>query len=386
MHLLKNGVLAALLLATSALAVDLVELKDGRVLEVDKAKLQGDKLYVELHLPGKNQLIGYTIKVEKVVPEFVFYVWLESLNPKKPEAHKDLAQWARKRGLFRHAWKAYEIAAASDPGFKAGLEKLKKTMHEEEATWNFNEAYRLFKENDVKAARVRVERVLEEFADTEETGRAKELLNVIKEREQFLSEQKRQDEIARRSRKHRRTMDKYLDRIRKADRHVQRARLKYTADAKRRLTWAAYAYRKAALAYAELLLIVEVDDLRFLLKGLLEDLDTRLVRTFLKLGDLRYLTGDTAGALDAAHEVLAISPGHKEAKNLRARVLDRGSGVGDLRGDTYSYRIPSYVRRYGLIHGHGLRTRFGGVHVGHHRPHAYPYPTRVYGVGLYYCR
>ncbi len=364
MRLQINGALAAFLIATVASApafgVEIVELKSGRVIEANKTELRGDKLYVELHLPGKNQLVGYTIAVHKVIPEFIFYVRLEKLSSDKPEAHKDLGDWARKQGLFRHALKAYEIAGAADADFMATFGELTEKLHEEEATWTFDEAYRLFKLNDVKEARLRVERVLEDFKDTKEVGRAKELLNIIKEREQFLSEQRRQEEVAKRARKHKRAMDKQIDRVRKADRQVSRVRLKYIADAKRRLQWAAYAYRKAAMEFSELLLVVEVDELRVMLRGLLTDLDDRMVRTFLKLGDIRLISGDGPGALDAAHEVLSIIPSHEGAKGLRERVLD-GESRADVRGDLRSYSFPSYVRnRYLIPYAGNFARRYYG--------------------------
>ena len=105
------------------------------------------------------------------------------------------------------------------------------------------------------------------------------------------------------------------------DRLVLKARFKYLGDARQKLTYAAYVYRNAALEFADMLAYAEVDELRLTLKALLDDLDRRLVRTFLKLGDLRYLSGDAPGALDAVHEVLSVDPGNKAAEDAIRHVV-----------------------------------------------------------------
>ena len=354
----------ALALAAPALALDIVELKDGRVLEVEAVSVSGDKLRVQLATPP-GQHIAYTIPVEKVVPEYVYYAWAAGIPAADVEGHKALAAWARTQGLFKHAWKSYEAAAEHSASLKARMGDLGKEMHEEEATWNFTEAERLFREGDVATARYRVERILGGFADTKEAGRAEALLSIIIEREQFLSEQKIQEEIAKRARKQRRAMDKQLARIGKADEMVLKARLDRPAYAIRRLEWAAFAYRGAALEFSDLLPEVEVDDLRLTLKALLEDLEHRIARTFVRLADIRFVVGDIPGSLDAVHEVLAVDPDNKHATGLRERILDGGTAPAPATVVPVSYRL------YG-----GYRVRLGSY------PHAYPYPRRV---GIHPC-
>ena len=250
-------------------------------------------------------------------------------------------------------------------------------MYAEEAGWLLEEAWRRFRENDVKAARVHAERILKDFADSEEVGRTKGLLNIIEEREQFLDEQKRQEEIAARARKQKRVVDRHVEKIERADRLVLKARFKYLIDAKQKLNYAAYTYRKAALEFADMLAYVEGDELRLTLKALLDDLDRRLVRTFLKLGDLRYLCGDAPGALDAVHEVLSVDPDNKEAEGLRERVLDAGRvsavvrdpyalGLGVRYPYAYRYRthVPIYTLRAGRYHPPSVHAVKGfGVYV-----------------------
>lgn len=364
-------------LSVPVFAVDIVEMKDGRVLEAEEVTLKGDKLYVKLYRPAGDQTIAYSIPIEKIVPEFVYYAWADGIDADDTAEMFRLAAWSRGQGLFRLAWRAYQRAAAADPEVKDKLEDLRKEMYAEEAGWLLEEAWRRFRDNDVAAARVHTERLLRDFADSEQVGRAKGLLNIIKEREQFLDEQKKQEEIAARARRQKRIVDRHVEKIEKADRLVLKARFKYLGDAKHKLNYAAYVYRTAALEFADMLAYVEVDELRFTLKALLDDLDRRLVRTFLKLGDLRYLTGDAPGALDAVHEVLSVDPGNKAAEGLRERVLDAGRAASVVR-ESYpvlgiGYRYP-YAQRY----GRRLADR-------RYRPRGYhaPYVATVNGFGVY---
>lgn len=361
------------ILSGPVFAVDIVELKDGRVLEAEEVTLKGDKLHVKLYRPQGDQTIAYSIPIEKIVPEFVYYAWSDGTDAGDTDEMLRLAAWSRGQGLFRLAWRTYQRAAKADPEIEGQLEDLRKEMYAEEALWLLEEAWRRFRDNDVQAARVHTERLLRDFADSEQVGRAKGLLNIIKEREQFLDEQKKQEEVAARARKQKRVVDRHVERIEKADRLVLKARFKYLVDAKQKLNYAAYVYRNAALEFADMLAYVEVDELRLTLRALLDDLDRRLVRTFLKLGDLRFLSGDTPGALDAVHEVLSVDPGNKAAEGLRDRVLDTGrpAAVRDPYPLGLVYRYPYRYRTHVPIY----TIRRGAYRA--------PYIAAVRGFGLY---
>ncbi len=366
--------LAAALLSTNAFAFEIIELKNGKVLELESARVDGDKVHVKLHVPAGDKVIGYAIPFKKIVPEFIYYIWLGQVDPADTGGMRDIGTWARKNGLFTLAWRTYEKAAKHDTKLRGELDDLKAAMYEEESAFLLEDAWRLFRDNDVGAARMRAERVIDEFKKSKNVGRAKGLLNILVEREQFLSEQKLQDKIAKRARKQKRTLDKYIQRVKKADRMVLRARYRSPYDAKRRLAYAAYTYRKAALHLAELLPLIEVDALRFMITAWLDELDKRMVRTFQRLGDLRFLTGDREGALDAAHEVLALSPDHKRAANLRDRVLDvpdRRGGRGDGGG-------------YGLVFARRLyhRGHVNGLGILPHRLRYRYYPRSVIGISI----
>ncbi|MDH3591281.1 MAG: hypothetical protein OER88_05355, partial [Planctomycetota bacterium] len=225
MRALCLAVSALFFLAAPALALEVIELKSGRIIEAEKASVRGDNLWIELYLPQGKEYVAYAMPIEKVVPEYVFYIWLKGISDNQTASHIELAEWARKHGLFRQARKAYGIAGKSSTKIREEIPGLEKTMHGEEATWLFSEAERLFRANDVKVARTRLEQLLNDFSDTEEVGRAKALLMILGEREQFLSEQKKQEEVAARARKQRKHVTKQVDRVGKADRMVLKARL-----------------------------------------------------------------------------------------------------------------------------------------------------------------
>ncbi|NJN14538.1 MAG: hypothetical protein HC813_02630 [Planctomycetes bacterium] len=342
--------LSLLLLAAPALALDMVELKNGQLIAAEQVTAADGRLRIRLYLPGKNARAEYTVPFEQVIPEFVYYAWAEQIAPGDGPGHRDLGDWARTSGLHRLALAQYELCAATDEEYAKGLPELRATLHEEAATWNFDEAWRLFEVGEVQGARLHAERVLRDFNDTGEVARTTDLLNIIGEREQFLTEQKRQEEIARRARGHRRELDRQIDRVRKADQLASEARLGARSNALRLLGWSAYAYRSAGLAFEELQLRVETEELRASLRSLLEDLAPRMMRTFLKLADARWIDGDVEGALDAVHEVLAVDPANKSAAGLRDRILDAGPA-------TRSAPLPVAVAGYPVSVGYLARRR-----------------------------
>ncbi|MHC4548344.1 MAG: tetratricopeptide repeat protein [Planctomycetota bacterium] len=365
-------VLALALLAAPTVALDIIELKDGKILTVERVSVRGDKLHVRLSTKA-DQFAAYSIPLAKVVPEFVYYAWANQVKTGDVDEYLRLAAWARRQGLFRHAWRTYERASAFSQDLKGDLPELKTAMHEEEATWNFAEAERLFHAQEVKEARMRVELILAAFADTQEAGRAKELLSMIAEREQFLDEQRKQEELARIARKQKRTVDRHLQRIAKADHVAAGANYRHLPSAARRLQYAGYTYVRAATGLANLLPRIEVDALRRTVRELLEDLDTRTVRTFVRLADLLYLMGDTPSALDAVHEVLALDPDNRAAEGLRERILDRGDPVPDERGALGGY--PVFLGRRGIRYGRGTPYRRQRLKPAYH---PYPYPRRTF--------
>jgi tetratricopeptide (TPR) repeat protein len=353
-------------------ALDLIELKDGKVLQVESATVEGTRLRVRLHTKT-NQYAAYTIPISKVIPEFVYYAWANQLKEGEVEPHLRLAAWARKQGLFRHAMRTYETAAKFSEEVREDLDGLKQMMYEEEATWNFTEAERLFREGDVKGARMHAEAILEGFPGTEEVGRTNGLLSIIKEREQFLGEQKKQEDIVRLTRKQRRLVDKYMDRIRRADKAASYARMTHFPIAMRNLQYAGYTYMRAAAVFDNLLPRIEVDDLRMTVQALREDLDDRSVRTFVKLADYFYLAGNTPSALDAVHEVLALDPDNKAADGLRERILDQGDPVRANADMAW----PVMASRRGIFFPGAGRGGWGGRRF---KPayHAFPYPRRTF--------
>ncbi len=317
--------LAALLVALIAapvLSMDLVEMKDGRLYEAQKVWVRGDRLHIQLHRPDGESRAEFAVATEKVVPEFVFYAWRDQIMPGDVQEMQRLAKWARKNGLFTHAWAIYKIAADSSSELRSQLPSLEQKMRDENATWLFTEAWRLFQEGDVHKARIRVERLLGDLPGSKEHGRATELLGIIQEREQFLSEQKKARAAANRARFQKRTMGRWMDIVEKANRLVGRANLNNAMDAGRKLRLAQHRYRKAMNGLADILDEAEVDELRMMLVANLNDIRDRHVKTTLMYGDMRMMIGDPGGALTEAHEVLDFEPANEMAKDLRKRALD----------------------------------------------------------------
>ncbi|MGH7163789.1 MAG: hypothetical protein ACREID_09920, partial [Planctomycetota bacterium] len=147
-------------LALPAAAVELVELKDGRVFEAAEVTVRGDRLVIRLDVWSRNQTAEFSVPFERVAPEFVYYAWAKGVADSDAAGHVELARWAREHGLFRHALRQYEAAAPHDPAVSASMEAVRKEMHEEEATWLFERAWQLFRENQTREAKAMGERIL----------------------------------------------------------------------------------------------------------------------------------------------------------------------------------------------------------------------------------
>ncbi|MHC4931040.1 MAG: hypothetical protein ACYTGV_02475 [Planctomycetota bacterium] len=363
-HRLAIALLAVF--SSPALALEIVEMKDGKTYAAESVRVAGERLQIQLHTKSSTTRARFSVPISRVVPEVVYYAWRDQIRKDDAEGHLKLAVWSRKNGIFSLAMKQYEAAAALDQDVRASLSKVAGEMHEEEATWLFEDAERLYQDNEVKAAQLRVDLILKEFADTKEVPRAKALGTMIADRAQFLTDKRRKREEATRARKHRLLMDKQVYRIQAADRLVYGARMRHWVDALGRFKTAAYTYRSALMHFEELQLTVDADALRKTLRNLIEDVQVRMVKTFTKLADLRYMTGDIVRAMDAVHEIMAVDPGNEHAADLRDRILESSEverivpggfwGVGGFHGGP---------RGFGSI---GIRRR-------HYNPKPYPTPT-----------
>jgi hypothetical protein len=364
---------ALLLLASPVFAIDIIELKNGKLYQVESAQVRNGKLAMKL-ATSKSQKVGFSVPLDRVVPEFVYYAWEAQIEKGDVDQHIELAEWARKNGLFGPAWAQYELAGQLDPGVHSKLPKIEAAMYEEQATWIFESAERLFKVGDIRSVRKRLDVLLKKFDKSKEVGRAKALFSILDEREQFLNEQKKQEKIAQRARKQQRRIDKYLDLVDRADHLVMVTRIGYDHyNARRRLHWAAYAYRKAFFVFDQMEIDVEVDDLRKRLKSLKEVMESRIVRTFLKLADLHWVMGDAGSALGAVHEVMMVDPGNEAARGLRDRILDEPTVVTRERIPEYPHSRKQISRahlgrgrdRYPLVYGN--QFGWGAPYFGRHR-------------------
>ena len=360
------------LFAIPAFAVDIVEMKNGKLYQVEAAEVRGNRFFMKL-LTSTDKKVAFSVPMDKVVPEFVYYAWADQIQTGDVDQHLACARWARRNGLFGPAWEQYGFAAKTDPAVQSELPKIEQEMFGEQATWIYEDAEKRFRKDDIKGARKRLDLLLTKFAASKEVGRAKALVSILAERAQFLTEQRRQEKIAARARKQQRSVDGILRMVERADLLVTTTRIGVDAyNSRRRLHWAAYAYRKAYFSFDDLMLYVEVDDLRRRLQALRGAMESRIVRTFIKLADLHWIMGDVGSALDAVHEVMMVDPANDAARGLRERILEERVVPGRERIPEYPYGRRILTRahmgrgryRYGLVYGDlgGYGGRFYGRH------------------------
>jgi len=348
--ILAIGLAAA---AAHAAPLELIEYKSGKILTVEGAARVGDSIHVRVATPA-DQFMLISIPMDRIVPEYVFYVWERGIAEGDSADRLALADWARRNGLFRHALQLYETIAQSDPETKQRLPELAQTLHEEEATWLFDRASALFKSDEVRDARIVALKVLDGFKDSKEYGRTQELLKMIGERDQFLAEAKRRREEERRVRRQRTEVKTQAARIAQADAYAASAHLRYTTEARWRLRWAGQLYEGAVARLKDLRPFVEDENLRKEIDSHVAGAAERTRSAYLRLADLRYLGGDYGGALDAAHKILDLDPDNAAAAKLRDRILDgpplrreiRYEGMGYVlyRGSLLARRYPVGLR------------------------------------------
>ena len=136
---------ALFLLVPSASALDLVEMKSGKLYEAKRVQALDGRIRITLNTKSPDQHLVFSVPMEKVIPEFVYYAWAKDIKPGDTAEHDKLGKWARKQGLFRLAMAQYILASEHDAKLKADLPQLKATLAEEEATWLFEEAWRLLR-------------------------------------------------------------------------------------------------------------------------------------------------------------------------------------------------------------------------------------------------
>jgi hypothetical protein len=344
--------------------IQLVETKKGKLYEAREVIVIGDKMRISLATKEANQTMIFSIPIESVIPEQVYYVWAAQVAATDTAGHVRLGEWCRKHGLFRQAWREYNAAADSDKEMEKKLPVLETEIGEEAATWYFKEAEKLLKAGDTHRARIFAKRVIDDYPQSKEMPRIKGLLELIAEREEFADIQKVEKARAHRVKLQRRELDKELKEIHYAKTMVRNTRMRQFNGSQGRLRWAAYRFRRSLRNLNDMVPFIEAEDLRVSIEAVVKDTERNMVGSFTKLADLRFLGGDMSGALDAAHEVLWFDPDNKAMTDIRKRVLDEGGY------DRYRYRHGFYGRSI-------LRRR------GFLPPFATPYRTRYgYGIGV----
>ncbi len=336
-----------LLTAPLSAGIQLVETKNGKLYEAREVIVIGDKMRISLAMKEANQTMIFSIPIESVIPEQVYYVWAAQIAATDSEGHVRLGEWCREHGLFRQAWREYNAAADSDTKIEKSLPLLEKEIGEEAATWYFEQAEKALKAGDPHRARILAKRVIDDYPQSKEMPRTKGLLELIAEREEFQDIQKVEKARAHRVKLQRRKLDKELKEIHYAKTMVRNTRMRQFNGAQGRLRWAAYRFRRSLRNLNDMVPFVESDDLRISIEAIVKDTERNMVGSFTKLADLRFLGGDMSGALDAAHEVLWVDPDNKAMTDMRKRVLDEGGY------DRYRYRHGYYgrsiLRRRGFL-------------------------------------
>jgi len=351
----------AVFLAPAPAGIQLIETKGGKIYEATDIAVIGDKVRMALSLEA-GQTATIAVPIDSILPEHVYYAWAAQVADADVDGHLKLAEWCREQGLFRQAWRQYVAASEASKEVEKRLPEIERQMGEQAATWTFLRAEKLLKEGDVHRSRVLAEQVLADYPESKEVPRTKGLLTLIAEREKFLSEQKLAEERAQRAKKQRRFVEKELETIDAAKLEIRNTRMKYVLEARRRLYHASYRLRRSIHRLDDIVPFVQEDDLRRSIEAIVQDGEKNLVASFTRLADLRYLIGDVAGALDAAHEVLWIDPDNKAMTDMRKRVLDSS----EWRGYRWRY---GYYDRYIL------------GRCGYLPPFATPYRVR-YGFGI----
>ena len=103
-------------LSSSLRAVEIVEMKNGRLYQADQVSVRGDRLLIRLRLEDPRKRAEFSVPVAQVVPECVYYAWVQQTRPDDVAELVRLAAWARTAGIFSHAAKAYGKAAEASPG------------------------------------------------------------------------------------------------------------------------------------------------------------------------------------------------------------------------------------------------------------------------------
>ena len=60
------AVLTLVMLAPAVLALDVIELKNGRMYQVQSAKVMGDRLFIQLHPTRPNERIGFAVPRKEI--------------------------------------------------------------------------------------------------------------------------------------------------------------------------------------------------------------------------------------------------------------------------------------------------------------------------------
>jgi hypothetical protein len=339
-------------LAAPAAAGELIELRDGKLIEADRVDVTGD--HIVLHVAADPGGVAKQIRVrlERVDPKSAARAWAATLGAADADDWLRLAGFARENALFDVAEHGYGRAAATSEKAAEILAAFRAARPREESRHHFETADRLLRAKQPEASALAARAAVRADSKGPYAGMARELLEILSAKPKVT-----QDDAATR---------KLKTALKRLEPRAARGEARLQAVSRVRESNRATVVGSAARMLGEVatrlrpLLSDGVDaPTQERASRLLDRVQRLRVEGLLLLADLRLQSGADRAAMAAVHEVLAIDPAEPLALGLRERLLDDAEWEKERERD--------------LLYS-GARRRY----------HAYPYPARdVYsGLGL----
>ena len=345
-------VVAPLVLCSTAWAGELVELRDGRLVEVENVTPTDTGLVLHIAPETDGMRTEMRVALDEVDAESAARAWGASLRPTDVEGWLRLAGFARKSALFDLAERSFERAADSSTVAEEQLQDYRQARPAEESRHHFEAACDAFRKGRQEDAATFARASIAAHDKGPDAAMARELLE--------LMDTPATPESRRRSR----TDAAAARELRKLESFAARgeSRLTRTTTGTRasNLSSATRLLGDVSERLAKLTAKRDVDAATLESAAeLREKVDGQRVNGLLHLADLALDAGADQISLNAVHEVLSIRPAEPLALDLRTRLLD---GADDER------------ERERDVVWSGARRIY----------HAHPYPARgvTSGIGL----
>jgi len=355
-------VLASCVLPAPALADDLVELRDGTVVNAERVDLLGD--YVVLHIKrgkdgSKKQL---RMRIADVDLRSALHARAKSIDESDAVAWLELAAIARGGGLFDLAEAGYSQAARHSEVAKAKNDEFVAARPAEESRHLFEAACIHFRAGDRDAAAASAQGAVSANSGGPDALMATELLKLLAgadEADAQATATALGSAPSPNSIQNARTLRRLAKLAARGGTRLRRARAGELGSRPAAVRSATRDLGDVAERLTELQAHDLDDDARTRAARLLEMVQEHRVQGLLLVADLGMAAGYQRTPLAAVHEVLSIRPDEALALDLRERLLDDAADLA-AAGRDLLYR--------------GSRILY----------HPYPYPARdnYSGIGL----